>query len=53
VKWLSDPCAYSPGESFAESCSLVHLSLVIGIIDFMSILLLVTLGREVGKLKYC
>jgi hypothetical protein len=24
VEWLPDPSAYSPGESFVESCSLVR-----------------------------
>jgi hypothetical protein len=43
--------AYSPGESFDESCSLVDSTLVVGLRDFVSGLLLVNLGREVGKPK--
>jgi hypothetical protein len=51
VKRLSDPRAYSPGESIVESGSLVHWALVADLKDFMSNLLLVSLGREVGQSK--
>jgi hypothetical protein len=53
VKWFSDPWTYSQGEIIVENCYLVHWALVVGIEDFLSSLLLVTLGREVGQTKDC
>jgi hypothetical protein len=51
VEWFTDPWAYCPSESFVENCFVVHSTLVIGLRDIMSDLLLVTLEREVGQLR--